>query len=117
MDNRVLLVFGLIGFGLIFGILTARSSEKRQKIHGGPLSRFFNYLASSTMTALTPTALISIFIFRLHLLEIALIVVGIFTATFIFLALYAIVEQPALTRLSPAEDVGWTEQDAKTSGL
>lgn len=118
MDNRTLvIVLGLVVFGLVFGALTARSSEKRLKIYGGSMSRLFNYLASSAMTALAPTALISIFVFRLEILQIVLVVAGIFAITFIFITLHAIIEKPALEQMKPVEDRGWTEQDAKTSGL
>ncbi|MCL4254799.1 MAG: hypothetical protein KJ043_13620 [Anaerolineae bacterium] len=45
--NNEPLVWGItIVFALIFGTLTARSSMRREKIHGGTIAVIFNWIAS-----------------------------------------------------------------------
>lgn len=118
MDQQLAVILFLIGFGLIFGYLTARSSIRREKIHGGPMSFLFHYLASGLMATLPLAVLSSVFILRLHFFQIILIAIGFFAAVFLLLFLFARFEGPAYQKAMSSEvDRGWTEHDARTSGL
>ena len=115
MTNIIAIGF-LIAFGLFFGYRTAQSSKKREALQGGALSELFHFLAAAIMATLTPTILISIFVFRLGLLELVMLALGLFGLSLGFSFLHAIAEKPAL-QPAPPDDRGWTEEDARTSGL
>lgn len=118
MDERTLfaIVF-LVAFGLIFGAITARFSLQREAVHGGAIAHLFHYLAASIWAALVPTVLVSVIVLRLHLLQALGIVVILVLITLLLLFPYAAAEKPHLERLAQREDRGWTEEDARTSGL
>lgn len=117
MENKELITI-LIGLGLaiVLGLLTARSSNRRDKIHGGPLAHFFHYIGAGMFVAVPPMVLASAIYTHLDFGAILLIVVGFFIVSYVSLLIYAYVERPALARVQ-AEDRGWTEADARTSGL
>ncbi len=106
--------------------MMARNSVQRQAIHSGP-ARIMHYLAASTMTAVTPTVLLNLIVMRIGFLPVVgehwnvilstvVIVLAMVASTLFFLVLHAILEKPYLGQVS-AVDRGWTEEDARTSGL
>jgi hypothetical protein len=130
MDNTDLIaIIGLVIFGLVFGTFTARSSNKREKIRGGQVAEICNYLACSIMSALTPTILTMVFIIHPTWQQIAGIwfhpfaqllgvVVLMFVGANLLLIPYAVAEKPAVDAYQLAKaDAGWTEKDARESGL
>lgn len=114
--NPLMVVLAGVAFGLVVGVLTERSSNRRDPIYGGGPARLFHYLAASAVTAM-PVTIIS-----------AAIAGGILFALIVALALaavlwlsaliFAAIERPAReAALSAKAARGWTEEDARTSGL
>lgn len=116
MSTEMIALIALIGIGAVFGGFTARSSIQREAIHGGPIARASNYISAALMAALTPTVLCSITVFELGLWALLIAVVMVILAV-VALIPYAIVELPAMQATAAREDRGWTEEDARTSGL
>lgn len=112
-----LIVLLLVGFGIIAGTFVARSSKQREPLHGGALSETFHHLAASLMAVVTPTVLTGIFILQMGVLQALLIAVLLFGGAIVASVAHATFEKGALDALSTATDSGWTEDDARTSGL
>lgn len=121
---------GLAFFGLVVGTLTARSSDKREKIRtDNPAARFFHYLACSIMSIIAPTILVTVFIVHPHWATIGGIAISpfmqligiaaiLFVLAIALLIPYGTFEKPALAAYAAKqEDRGWTEKDARESGL
>jgi membrane-bound metal-dependent hydrolase YbcI (DUF457 family) len=115
MTDIIAITF-LVLFALFFGYRTAQSSKKRESIQGGTLSEVFHFLSGAIMATLTPTILVSIFVFRLPLLQLVGLALGLFALSLLCAFLHAIAEKPALKPVV-VDDTGWTEEDARTSGL
>jgi hypothetical protein len=115
------LVWGItIVFGLIFGTLTARSSMRREKIHGGVVAIIFNWLASVVMLMVLPLILGSIFIGHNagYGIVIGLLLIGVCGILLVIFAIFEKAPREAyLKTLIPKEDRGWTAEDALKSGL
>lgn len=113
--QKTLLVWA--AFAIVFGPLLTRSSLRRQPIHGGILAQFFHFLGATALVAVIPTIIAALIFgggFRLAFpLAVSLVLTSLFC-----MILFAIVERPALRAYeSQREDLGWTEKDARTSGL
>jgi hypothetical protein len=97
---------------LLLTIPTARASIRKRRIYGGTPSQLFHTLGVAFYVAVLPagicgTALVG-FGFGLPLL---LVFLGL---AFVALLIFAVFERPTI----PAEiNRGWTEEDARTSGL
>jgi hypothetical protein len=97
---------------LLLTVPTARASVRKRTIYGGAPSQLFHTLGVAFYVAVLPagicgTALVG-FAFGLPLL---LIFLGL---AFVSLLVYAVFERPVI----PEETHhGWTEEDARTSGL
>jgi purine-cytosine permease-like protein len=114
MRELVALVFA-VGFALIVGYFTARSSSRREKIYGGAPAYFFHYLGAAAFTGLLPGVLGSI-VLGVGRELVAPIALGFLAITFAALVLFAVIEQPARAN-AKHEDRGWTAEDARKSGL
>jgi uncharacterized membrane protein len=132
--NDTIYILILVVMGLAIAYTTSRSSNKREKLHGGTPSLVLNYLASGLLAMLAPTVLCNVifihpnflapilpflhegsFFFTLaHLLVIVLVMVGL---ALLLLMPLAAIEKPFLDKLARQEDKGWTKEDAETSGL
>jgi hypothetical protein len=133
MDKAIYIII-LVVMGLILGYTTSRSSNNREKIHGGTPSQILNYLASGIMAMLAPTVLCNIFFIHpnflqpvlpflhegsffftlAHIVVIVLLMVG---TALLLLMPFGAIEKPFLDKLAQREDKGWTKEDAETSGL
>jgi hypothetical protein len=119
--NNELLVWGItVGFALIFGPLVARSSMRRDTVHGGIVAQIFHALACVVMMMVLPLILGSIFIG--HNAGYGIIVAfGLFAICGVLLTIFAIFEKAPreayLKTIIPKEDKGWTAEDALKSGL
>ncbi len=106
------LIIGL-GFGLTLGYFTARSSAKREKIYGGQQALIFHYIGASAVTGVLPVVLASLILGggfgTAFPLAVSFMITG-----FLALVIFAAIEQPAR---STQTSKGWTEQDARTSGM
>lgn len=115
----------LIGFvfGIVAGIFTARASERRDPIYGGTGAHVFHYITAAIFTA-SPVAVIgSLFAmegvgFWGRLGTAVLIALTFLVISHIFALIFAMLERPARENaLAEQVERGWTEQDARTSGL
>jgi hypothetical protein len=113
MDTPLLAFLIGLGCGLVLGYFTARSSAKREKIYGGQTALIFHYIGAAAVTGVLPVVLASLILgggFRTAFpLALSFMVTG-----FLALVVFAIIEQPAR---SAQLSKGWTEQDARTSGM
>jgi len=106
-----------IAFGLVVGVFTARSSVNRDPIYGDSGARVFHYLTASLSTGAPIAVLPGLFVLenRWYILAIAAIMVGLM---YLCAMIFATMERPAReTALAAKVDRGWTEEDARTSGL
>ncbi len=93
------LLIGL-GFALVLGALTARSSARRSKIYGGTLAHVFHYIGAAGAVGVLPTVLASLILgqgfLRAVVMGLSFMAVGL-----IALVLFAMIEHPARPKLSP----------------
>lgn len=113
MDTPLLALLIGLGFGLVLGYFTARSSARREKIYGGQAAMIFHYIGAAAVTGVLPVVLSSLILGggfgTAFPLAISFMLTG-----FLSLVIFAIIEQPAR---SVQLAKGWTEQDARTSGM
>jgi hypothetical protein len=117
MDDRLLIMLGVsVAFGLIVGPFVARMSSNKEKIHGGFLSQLFHFIAVVLFTGLVPGVITGIIVGEgLLVIPIAFAMLGVVAVSLI---LFATVENaPRKAALSKKVDRGWTEEDARKSGL
>ena len=119
----------LLVIALRLGWVAHGRSVSRQAIHGGAVSQTCNFLSATCFAAILPTVLMTVLV--LHPAPVALAgivwsplllaVLGLALGSLLFALLHAVFErgplQRAQARLAAQEARGWTEQDAKTSGL
>ncbi len=113
---RNALLVGL-AFGLVAGYFTARASERREPIYGGAASRAMHYITASLFTGLPIATLLTAILgerwWAAVLTALALLVV-VNVSAYIF----AMLERPAREQaLTQKAQQGYTEADARTSGL
>ncbi len=115
MENaQVALLIGL-GCAAVLGYFTARSSARREKIYGGQAARIFHYIGAAAVTGVLPVVLASLILGGGFGTAFPLAVSFMLTG-FVALVIFAVIEQPARSRQGQTAR-GWTEHDARTSGL
>ena len=119
----------LVAIGLRLGLLVHQRSGVNKTIHGGALSQLLNLLSGMCFVAILPTVCLSVLILHPEALSfggltwhpILFIVISLGLGSFVFALLHALVERAPLQRAeleaAAVEARGWTEEDAKTSGL
>lgn len=119
----------LIFIVLRLGWLVHQRSTRRKPIRGGGFSEFFSFLSGLCFVAILPTILMSILILHPEAVQLAgmtwhpliLTVVALGLGSFVFAFMHALFERGPLERALQAEaarkTLGWTEEDAKSSGL
>ncbi len=129
MDTTdVIAILALVVFGLVAGFFVARHSKSRQQILGGPVARALNYAASTLLISMAPTVLTMVIFIHPSPLYVGTIrippfvmliglVLGMMGSALLLLMVYALLEAPKHSAASLDEDRGWTEQDARSSGL
>lgn len=116
MDNLVLTLIIGYSLGALLGILVMRKALEAEKIYAGPPAAVFQYLACATFSSEIPL-LIAGLILGLGF-GVVLVALSTFAVTFLLLVIFALIEYgPRQAALSNREDRGWTETDARTSGL
>jgi len=102
---------------------------KRSQIYGGPASVLFNFLSGLFFVAILPTVCMSVLVLHPGMVNVAgitlhpiLVIVVAFAILSLGSAiLFAVVEKApmelALAEQARREAEGWTEEDARTSGL
>ena len=126
---KLLTLIALVAIVLRLGLLVHRRSGADKPIHGGALSQALNLLSGLCFVAILPTVCLSVLILHPEALSFAgitwhpilFIVLSLGLGSFAFALLHAIFERAPLQRAereaATSEARGWTEQDAKTSGL
>ena len=104
-------------FALVLGPLLTRSSIRRSRVHGGIIAHVFHFVGAFSLVGVVPAIFAALVFgggFRLAFpLGLTLLLVSMFS-----LVLFAIVERPALQAYQEThEEKGWTEEDARASGL
>ncbi len=114
-DLEIMLLVGL-GFGLIVGPLTARSSNRREKIYGGTPAKSLHLLASGMYVATPPTVLTGVIagVGLRTLFPLALVLIF---GSLGVLLIFATFEKQARPASDAKSDRGWTAEDARKSGL
>ncbi len=122
-----LIVLVVVVFGLAY--VVNQHSMRRKPIYGGPPSILFNFLAGLFFVAILPTICMSVFVFHPGMINvlgitfhpIVFIIVFFALLSLVSTILFAIVEkspmQSAIAEQARREAQGWTEEDARTSGL
>ncbi len=126
---KQLALIALVAIVLRLGLLVHQRSRAQKPIHGGPLSAALNLLSGLCFVAVLPTVCLSVLILHPGAVAFAgliwhpilFIVLSLGLGSLVFALLHAIVERGPLQRAqreaAASEARGWTEQDAKTSGL
>ena len=122
-------LLALLMIALRLGIVAHNRSAARQPIFGGPASALFNTLSAACFAAILPTVLMIVIVLQPDHVELAgmtwhpliLAVLALAVGSFGFALLHAIIERGPLERARQDEadrqSLGWTEADAKSSGL
>ena len=104
-------------FGIVVGALTARSSHRREPIYGGVPAHVFHVAGAIAYAAVLP-AVLSTLILGGGFRTAATLALTLVTTSLLTLMLFAVVERPVRNqRLNQRDESGWTEEDARTSGL
>lgn len=103
-------------FGVLLGPRLARSAARRAPIYGGAAARALHLLAAVAMTGLLPGVLAGV-VLGIPFLTTFGIAMGLLAACFALLLAFAMLESPARPAPQPAEDRGWTAEDARRSGM
>ncbi len=119
----------LVAIVLRLGWLVHQRSGASKAIHGGALSRLANFLSGLCFVAILPTVCLSVLVLHPDAVSFAGVtwhpllftVLSLGLGSFVFALLHAVFERAPLQRAqqaaAAAEARGWTEEDAKTSGL
>lgn len=132
MDPSLIKPLTLLALAVIvlrLGTVVHRRSGAESPIHGGALSQVLNLLSGLCFVAILPTVCLSVLILHPEAVNFAgitwhpilFIVLSLGLGSFAFALLHAVFERAPLQRAQQEADAldarGWTEQDAKTSGL
>lgn len=130
MDTNIIIgLIILIVLVLGLGTLVHKHSTQREPVYGGPLSNLFNFLTGLFFVAILPSVCMSILVFRPSHVDVAgitfnpvlLMIIVLAVLSLVSAVMFAIVEkmplEQALAEKAKRQAEGWTEEDAKTSGL
>ena len=129
MDVKTLVLIALAALIVWLGVRVHRQSVQRDPIHGGALAALFNWLSGMCFIAILPTVCATVLLLHPDMLRVAgvaispiiAIVVVLAVLSLVFSVLFAVFERAPLERAQNEkalrESQGWTEQDARTSGL
>ena len=113
--EKTLLVWAI--FAAVLGPLLSRSSVRREPIYGGLVAQVLHFVGVTAMAAVVPAIIAALVFGGGFRLAFPFALILMLTSLF-FMVLFAIIERPALqTHESAQEDRGWTEADARSSGL
>jgi hypothetical protein len=110
----------LIAFviALVGGYFIARKAAQHEKIYGGAIPTALNYIVAAAMITIAPSVLCSTIVLHNGFWFSIGMVVVIFVIAVGSSMLFAVFENNARkAALSKKVDRGWTEEDARTSGL
>jgi len=107
----------LIGLacGAVLGALTARSSNRRDRVYGGALAHLFHYLGAAFFVSALPGVLATIALGQ-GIVRAVAVGVGFVLLSLAMLFVHALFERGARPAAVP-QDEEWTAEKARTSGL
>lgn len=126
-DTIGLIVLIVLVLGLAY--VVHQHSLKREPIYGGTPSKLFNFLTGLFFVAILPTVCMSILVIHPGMVNVAgitwnpvvFIVIVLAVLSLLSSVFFAVIEkaplEEALAEKAKHDAEGWTEQDAKTSGL
>lgn len=129
VDPKTIVLIALLALVAWLGWAVHRRSTGQQAIYGGAPSAIFNFLSGLCFAAILPAVCASVLVLHPDMLEVAgitlspiiVIIVGLALLSLLFSILFALFERGPLERARQETALrdaqGWTEQDAKTSGL
>ena len=129
MDLKTIVLIALLALIAWLGWQVHRRSIRQQAIYGGAPAAIFNFLSGLCFAAILPAVCASVLVLHPDMLQVAgitlspiiVILVGLALLSLLFSILFALFERRPLERAQQEtalrEARGWTEQDAKTSGL
>ena len=115
MDRSQIVVIVTLIIAFVASFPTVRISKEREGIYGGLVAELFHHLGVVAYLAVLPGALLGSFLVGPFKFGIPFAFLCLAVALLCF-AGYAIVESPSRVGLV-IEDHGWTEDDARSSGL
>jgi hypothetical protein len=101
---------------IFLGGWVALVSHRADQVRGGTLSHILHYLGAIGVVGTLPGGIAAIAL-GAGFLGIVIVAVAFVLISVVSLWLYALVEHPARAAHATHEDRGWTEQDARKSGL
>ena len=128
-DLKLLVTLALLLIVLWLGRTVHQRSLARQRIYGGGVAAFFHFLCGLCFVAILPTVCASVLFLHPQLVDIAgvavnplvLIVVGLALLSLLASFAFALVERAPAAQAerdeAQRESQGWTERDARRSGL
>lgn len=111
---EIAVVIGLV-LGVVFSFYVRRKSILEEKIYGGTLAQVFHYLGVLGFCMTLPTV-ISASLLRSGFLPAVALGFGCVIIAFLCLLIFAIIEHPTRSAITPEDDV-WTEEKARASRL
>jgi hypothetical protein len=117
----ITIVIGVV-FGLVAGFFVERSSHRRDPVYGGSVARVLHYMSASAVAAL-PVTVTAVVITSpeagwMRLGYGLLTALGLSAVMYGSAFLFARIERPARdAALARKAQAGWTEEDARSSGL
>lgn len=129
MELKTVVLIALLALVAWLGWQVHRRSTRQQAIYGGAPAAIFNFLSGLCFAAILPAVCASVLVLHPDMLVVAgitlspiiVILVGLALLSLLFSILFALFERRPLERARQETALrdaqGWTEQDAKTSGL
>ncbi len=129
MDLKIVVLIALLALVAWLGWQVHRRSISQRPIHGGAAAAIFNFLSGLCFVAILPTVCASVLVLHPDMVDVAgitfspiiVILVCLALLSLVFSILFALFERRPLENVlnenALREAQGWTEQDAKSSGL
>lgn len=129
VEFTVIALLVLAAIVLRLGWLVHQRSRHSQPIYGGGASLLFNFLSGLCFVAILPTVCLTVLVLRPQAVVLAgftwhpllLAVLTLASGSLAFALLHALAERAPMKRALRQETArdarGWTEEDAKSSGL
>jgi hypothetical protein len=118
MDDAIVKTLAVwLAFAVILGPLLTRSSIRRNAIHGGIVAHIFHFIGATALMTVIPTFIAALIFGGGGKIAIPFAIALALTSS-LSMIIFAIAERPALEAYQKAQDDrGWTEEDARSSGL
>jgi hypothetical protein len=117
-QNQQIVILIAFIIAIIGGYFISRKAAQHEKIYGGAIPTALNYIVAAAMITIAPSVLCSTVVLHNGFWFAIAMVAVIFLIAVSSSMLFAVFENSARkAALSKKVDRGWTEEDARTSGL